>query len=757
MRSSPRSVRISNSEAARTGDPARPTRRGREPDLSFPLKDLPMDHPSPDKTAAQVETPLVSSTGYNRYQLILLHTLVTIVLCYQLLFSKDPLLPSTVLDLVALALIGTIIGLSVLPRSLWATRWLVWALVLFDTGITTVAIYLSGHASSNFYVAYFLIMLIAAFAPTLSQMLGLSVILCLSYGVMLYLETGELGVLGESHWLQIPILLILAIFYGSTNESARKLSRDKTLLVEQISERKRAEKALRESEERYRRLVEVSPYAIFITRRHRIVFMNQACYRLLKATSPDQIIGRSPFDFFDPEDDPAVIDTFRRALGEGRHLPLIERRILCLDGTVITAELAVSPLTDHASAAMQVILHDITERKHLEEQVRQSKKMEAVGQLAGGVAHDFNNMLTIIAGHGDLLAEDSTLTDDQRRSIEQIRQACIRASSLTAQLLAFSRRQVMQPKVLNLNDIVANMEPMLRPLVGEHITLFTVLSPGLGHVRADPNQLEQVLINLTMNARDAMPEGGTLTIETGGCDLDEDVIGRQRLDTRPGRYVSLRVADTGVGMDEDTLARIFEPFFTTKPKGKGTGLGLSTVYGIIKQSGGSIAVRSKPGQGASFTIYLPRVEEPACTDITDTESPEAFEGTETVLVAEDEPGVRSLVRDSLRSRGYAVLEAGNGTEALALAERHSGPIHLLLTDVIMPQMNGRELSERLKARRPGLKVLFMSGYTDDAVLRHGVVTEDLPFIQKPFTPSALAGKLRTVLDVRDAKPASAIR
>ncbi len=716
-----------------------------------------MDHRSPDNTAAQVETSLASSTGHNRYQLILLHTLVTIVLCYQLLFSKDPLLPFTVLDLVALALIGTIIGLSVLPRSLWATRWLVWALVLFDTGITTAAIYLSGHASANFYVAYFLIMLIAAFAPTLPQMLGLSVILCLSYGVMLYLDTGELGALGESHWLQIPILLILAIFYGSTNESARKLSRDKTLLVEQISERKRAEKALRESEERYRRLVEVSPYAIFITRRHRIVFMNQACYRLLKATSPDQIIGRSPFDFFDPEDDSAVIDAFRRALGEGRHLPLIERRILCLDGTVITAELAVSPMTDHASAAMQVILHDITERKHLEERVRQANKMEAVGQLAGGVAHDFNNMLTIIAGHGDLLAEDSTLTDDQRRSIEQIRQACIRASSLTAQLLAFSRRQVMQPKVLNLNDVVANMEPMLRPLVGEHITLFTVLSPGLGHVRADPNQLEQVLINLTMNARDAMPDGGTLTVETGGCDLDEDGISRQRLDARPGRYVSLRVADTGVGMDEDTLARIFEPFFTTKPKGKGTGLGLSTVYGIIKQSGGSIGVRSRPGQGASFTIYLPRVEEPACAEITDTESPGAFEGTETVLVAEDEPGVRSLVHASLRLKGYTVLEAGNGTEALALAERHSGPIHLLLTDVIMPQMNGRELSERLKARRPGLKVLFMSGYTDDAVLRHGVVTEDLQFIQKPFTPSALAGKMRTVLDARDAKAASAIR
>lgn len=757
MRSSPRNVRSSNSEAVRAGDPVMPTRQGREPDLSFPLEDLPMDHRSPDKTAAQVETSLVSSTGHNRYQLILLHTLVTIVLCYQLLFSKDPLLPFTVLDLVALALIGTIIGLSVLPRSLWATRWLVWALVLFDTGITTAAIYLSGHASANFYVAYFLIMLIAAFAPTLPQMLGLSVILCLSYGVMLYLDTGELSALGESHWLQIPILLILAIFYGSTNESARKLSRDKTLLVEQISERKRAEKALRESEERYRRLVEVSPYAIFITRRHRIVFMNQACYRLLKATSPDQIIGRSPFDFFDPEDDSAVIDAFRRALGEGRHLPLIERRILCLDGTVITAELAISPLTDHASAAMQVILHDITERKHLEERVRQANKMEAVGQLAGGVAHDFNNMLTIIAGHGDLLAEDSTLTDDQRRSIEQIRQACIRASSLTAQLLAFSRRQVMQPKVLNLNDVVANMEPMLRPLVGEHITLFTVLSPGLGHVRADPNQLEQVLINLTMNARDAMPDGGTLTVETGGCDLDEDGISRQRLDARPGRYVSLRVADTGVGMDEDTLARIFEPFFTTKPKGKGTGLGLSTVYGIIKQSGGSIGVRSRPGQGASFTIYLPRVEEPACAEITDTESPGAFEGTETVLVAEDEPGVRSLVRASLRLKGYTVLEAGNGTEALALAERHSGPIHLLLTDVIMPQMNGRELSERLKARRPGLKVLFMSGYTDDAVLRHGVVTEDLQFIQKPFTPSALAGKMRTVLDARDAKAASAIR
>jgi PAS domain S-box-containing protein len=574
---------------------------------------------------------------------------------------------------------------------------------------------------------------------------------------MLYLDTGELGGLGESHWLQIPILLILAIFYGSTNESARKLSRDKTLLVEQISERKRAEKALRESEERYRRLVEVLPYAIFITRRHRIVFMNQACYRLLKATSPDQIIGRSPFDFFDPEDDSAVIDAFRRALGEGRHLPLIERRILCLDGTVITAELAVSPLTDHASAAMQVILHDITERKHLEEQVRQANTMEAVGQLAGGIAHDFNNMLTIIAGHGDLLGEDSTLTDAQRRSIEQMQ------AGLHTSLFAHRSTVGLQPAA---SDATEGVEPQRRrrqhgadaATVGRR-THHPVHRPvaGLGPCqgRSEPARTRADQSDHERPRRDARRRDPT--VETGGCDLDEDGIGQQRLDARPGRYVSLRVVDTGVGMDEDILARIFEPFFTTKPKGKGTGLGLSTVYGIIKQSGGSIGVRSRPGQGASFTIYLPRVEEPACAEITDTESPGTFEGTETVLVAEDEPGVRSLVRTSLRLKGYTVLEAGNGTEALALTERHSGPIHLLLTDVIMPQMNGRELSERLKARRPGLKVLFMSGYTDDAVLRHGVATEDLQFIQKPFTPSALAGKMRTVLDARDAKAASAIR
>ncbi len=712
---------------------------------------------SPRGAALETETRPVSPIGSTRRQLILLHALVTIVLCYQLLFSKDPLLPSVALELIALTLIGTIVGLGLLPAGLWASRWLVWALVLFNTGITTVTIYLSGHGSANFYVAYFLIMLIAAFAPTLPQMIGLSVILCLSYAVVLYFEIGELGALGESHWLQLPILLILAIFYGSTNESARKLNRDRMLLVEQISERKRAEHALRESEKRYRRLVEVSPYAIFIIRRHRIVFMNQACYRLLKATSPDQIIGRSPFDFFDPDDDPAAIDRFRRALGEGQTLPLSERRVLCLDGTVITAELAICPLTDCTSAGMQVILHDITERKRLEEQVRQSQKMEAVGQLAGGIAHDFNNMLTIIAGHGDLLAEDAALTEAQRRSIEQIRQACMRASSLTAQLLTFGRRQLLRSKVLNLNEVVADMEAMLRPLVGEHIDLVTILSPSAGYVRADLNQIEQALINLAMNARDAMPDGGTLTIETGDCDLDEDGIARQRLDIRPGPYVSLRVTDTGVGMDEHILSRIFEPFFTTKPKGKGTGLGLSTVYGIMKQSGGGITVRSRPGQGTTFVLYLPRVEAPISAAFPERESSGAFEGTETVLVAEDEPGVRSLVRDTLRLKGYTVLEAGNGAEALALADRWSGPIHLLLTDVVMPQMNGRELSERLVERRPGLKVLFMSGYADDAVFRHGVIAEDLQSIQKPFTPSALAGKVRTVLDARGVTPVSAIR
>ena len=697
---------------------------------------------------------IVPAGGATRYQLIVLHTLVTIVLCYQLLFSKNPLIPAAILDCIAIGLIVTILCLIALPARFLSTKWLVMALVIADTGLTTTSIYLSGNASSNLYVAYFLVMLIAAFAPTLKQMMGLSVLLCSAYGVVLYLELGDLGTFGESQLLQVPILLILAIFFGVTNETARTLSRDKKKLIAHVSERKRIEEALRESEERYRRLVELSPDAIFITEQHRIIFMNRACTDLFGATSPEQVLSRSPSDFFHPEYDPLTTNRVRQGLERGEPFPLLEQKILRLDGTVIDVELSGSLLNDRSSTIMQVVLHNITERRQLEEQVRQSQKMEAVGQLAGGVAHDFNNMLLIINGHSELLIEDPLLTEDQRQSIEQIKQAAKRAASLTSQLLAFSRRQVLQPKVLDLNCIVANMEQMLHTLAGENIELVIQRHPSLGHVNADPGQLEQVIINLAVNARDATPQGGRLTIETDNVELDEALIRQRHLDAKPGSYVRLSVSDDGIGMDAKTLARIFEPFFTTKPKGKGTGLGLSTVYGTVKQSGGAIMVDSALRQGTSVKIYLPRVEESVSLEGSHADSGARLQGAETVLVAEDEPGVRSLVCDTLRMRGYSVLEARHGIEALMIAGQHSGPIHLLLTDVVMPQMNGREVAAQLVADKPDLKVLFMSGYTDDAILRHGVVTDRVDFLQKPFTPGALAGRVRRVLDARDAMTAT---
>jgi len=423
----------------------------------------------------------------------------------------------------------------------------------------------------------------------------------------------------------------------------------------------------------------------------------------------------------------------------------MEERIIRLDGVGVAVEIAASPFTYHGFTAMQVVLRNISERKQLEEHLRQSQKMEAVGQLAGGVAHDFNNMLTIIAGHSDLLVETMSLGEDQRQSMEQIRLAAKRAANLTTKLLAFSRRQMLRPKVLDLNAVVASMEQMLRPLLGANIDMVTLLDPLLAHVKADPSQIEQVIINLAMNAQDAMPQGGRLTLETHNVELDK-AQAQQQFEAQVGQHVMLRVSDTGTGMDANTRARIFEPFFTTKPKDKGTGLGLSTVYGIVKQSGGFINVESVPGQGATFKVYLPRVEAPLDTDQSETPPTSIPHGSETVLIAEDEPGVLTLVCETLRTHGYTVLEARNGKEALAISQRYQGPIHLLLTDVVMPQMNGREVSERLLVTRPDVKVLYMSGYTDDAVLRHGVVANGVDFLPKPFTAGAVASTVRKMLD-----------
>jgi PAS domain S-box-containing protein len=398
------------------------------------------------------------------------------------------------------------------------------------------------------------------------------------------------------------------------------------------------------------------------------------------------------------------------------------------------------------------MVQDITERKQAQEalaktedQLRHSQKMEAVGQLAGGVAHDFNNLLTAITGYSELTLQKLQAEDPLTRNIQEIRKAGERAAALTRQLLAFSRKQVLQPRVLDLNSVILDLQKMLRRLIGENIELNTQLGADLGGTKADPGQIEQVIMNLVVNARDAMPEGGKLLIETGNIDLDEGYA-KRHVEVSPGAYVMLAVSDNGFGMSPETQARIFEPFFTTKELGKGTGLGLSTVYGITRQSNGSIWVYSEEGRGTTFKVYLPRVDELAESDDKATSSKEDLNGTETVLVAEDEDMVRGLATEVLAMHGYKVLEAANGGAALLICERHPGPIDLLLSDVIMPEMSGPDLKKRLEQVKPEMKVLYMSGYTDGAIVQQGVLRDNASFIQKPFAPDALARKVRKVLD-----------
>jgi len=425
---------------------------------------------------------------------------------------------------------------------------------------------------------------------------------------------------------------------------------------------------------------------------------------------------------------------------------LINRR---KDGVLYAEQMSITPVrSEHGEITHFIATKlDVTARKQLEQQLLQAQKIEAVGRLAGGVAHDFNNLLTIINGYAALLAARTSPEDPRRAQLKQIQMAGERAASVTRQLLAFSRRQLLEPRVLDLNSVLADVEKMLRHLIGEDVELVTRLKPGLGLVKADLGQVEQVVLNLAVNARDAMPEGGKLLIETGNAEIDEDYA-RRHSPMMPGKYVMVAVSDTGCGMDLETQAHIFEPFFTTKEEGRGTGLGLATVYGIVKQSGGFIWVYSEPGQGSTFKIYFPRVEDALPAAEPSKVRPKLAKGSETVLVAEDEGGVRSLACEALISHGYKVLEATGAAQALQIAEQHTEPIHLLLTDVVMPGTDGKQLALRLSTLHPETKVLYMSGYTDDAIVRHGILEGGMPFLQKPFAPDALLLKVREVLKMK---------
>ncbi len=418
-------------------------------------------------------------------------------------------------------------------------------------------------------------------------------------------------------------------------------------------------------------------------------------------------------------------------------------------GRLVTVESSANPIIDqHGNVTgFLAIQRDITERKRLEQQFLQSQKMEAVGRLAGGVAHDFNNLLTIINGYSQLILERPDLDDVVQNQMKEILKSGERAASLTQQLLAFSRKQVIEPRVLDLNTVLGNMDKMLRRLIGEDVELATNPGAQLGRVKADPTQIEQVIMNLVVNARDAMPRGGKLTIETKNAELDESYTSTH-VDVMPGHYVMLAISDSGHGMDAETMAHIFEPFFTTKELGKGTGLGLSTVYGIVKQTGGHVSVYSEVGRGTTFKVYLPRLDMPVEPAGVSVERGDDVSGQETILVVEDEAGVRMLIQSILERQGYTVLLASTPDDAAALSEKHAGRIHLLLTDVVMPGFSGKELADHLAFARPDMKVLFISGYTADAIAHQGVLDAETQFLQKPFTPNALLRKVRETIEKR---------
>jgi signal transduction histidine kinase/ActR/RegA family two-component response regulator len=425
----------------------------------------------------------------------------------------------------------------------------------------------------------------------------------------------------------------------------------------------------------------------------------------------------------------------------------MEHKLLRLDGTSIDVETAGIPFTYRGRPAAQVVLRDVGEHKRLEAQFRQAQKMEAVGQLAGGVAHDFNNLLTVITSYSGMLLTALPSTSAERADVVEIERAAHRAASLTRQLLAFSRQQVLQPRVLDLNTVARDMEKLLARLVREDIRVATILAPHLGAVYADAGQIEQVIMNLVVNARDALPMGGTITIETANVDVDgtDGTDGQLPNEMAPGPYVMLAVTDTGLGMDAETQSRIFEPFFTTKRLGEGTGLGLSTVYGIVRQSGGHVAVDSECGVGTTFRVYLPRATHDVAVARTSGGHTVLVPGTETILLAEDEASVRTVARRILERSGYRVVDVANGAEALRICEDASRTIDLLITDMVMPEMNGRELVEHARTLRPEMRVLFMSGYTDDAIGRQTYFGPDTLYLQKPFTPDALTSQVRLAL------------
>jgi two-component system, cell cycle sensor histidine kinase and response regulator CckA len=532
--------------------------------------------------------------------------------------------------------------------------------------------------------------------------------------------------------------------------SAKGVPEKLVIVSRDVSDRRQAIEALRQSESSFRSLVEGAPYGIYRAATDgQFLRVNPALERMLKYTDSGELIQKNlRADVFRNSSD---FDRLVELLGSEGEFKDVEVEWKRKDNKSITVRCSGRHLNESLQAAsvFEVFAEDVTERRALEKQLSMAAKMEAVGRLSGGIAHDFNNLLGVIIGYSQVLRRKLDPNSPLKEHAEEVEKAANRAVSLTRQLLAFSRQQILTLAVVDLNTLVSDMQKMLPRLIGEDVVVDIDLDPNLGRIKADQGQIEQVVMNLAVNARDAMPDGGRLQIETGNRELD-DLYCSEHPGAKPGRYIMLAVTDSGAGMTPQTLAHIFEPFFTTKEVGKGTGLGLATVYGIVKQSGGYIWVDSALGIGSCFQIYLPRVEEsvskPAAEAPTDN-----LGGTETILLVEDADALRKLARSFLVDHGFQVIVASNGEEAIHVAERHGRPIDLLVTDVVMPGMNGRALADRLLAKQPKLKVLYISGYTDSFIAGHGVLEEGTFLLHKPFTEEVLVRKVRDVLDGRPSR------